>query len=485
MQDADDLLALAPLLPLVDPGVPDGDLAGTVLALRDGALERAVLQGVVLGHHGQAVGVRVQRWSLGHCPGDQHTGVLQAEVPVQPPGVMLLDDEGGQLPLGVFAGCGRIGGDGFGGLGRVAHGAVGGQAVQGLGGDGVRGVCVRVGVRIIVRRPAQRGDGVQSLGNPIEHLVQLQLGQIRVLQLLPGARGGHPGTGSAAQGVGADGGLGAVVLAPIQEHLAGAVGLLHAGDDQVRVVGLQGAGQFVCDLRDRLRVVLPVQGGVQVDALGAGGHREGLHAHPVQDLPAPPGHLGALGQAHTLPGVQVQHQPIRVAGLAVAAEPPLRGVQLQGRHLGEPGQHGRLLRQRVGVGALGVLDPPGGDPVRRRVLQVLAEEHLARVLLGPHAVHPPLPGDRPPRDLRDEHLGHRQVVVHDIGLGGPRLRVEHLVQAGHGQRPLPHLEPLPAGPVCTRHARNTSPARLRGQPRLRCASPHRPPQPLPPLAAGA
>jgi hypothetical protein len=86
-------LAGCPLERLVAAAVPDGDRARAVLAARDLPLEAAVLQGMVLGVHGQVVDRRVGRDALGQGPGHQHPVALETEVPVQAAGVMLLDHE--------------------------------------------------------------------------------------------------------------------------------------------------------------------------------------------------------------------------------------------------------------------------------------------------------------------------------------------------------------------------------------------------------
>jgi hypothetical protein len=84
VEDRDDLLALTPLLEFDGSGVPDLDLTGSVLPLRDRAFEAAVFQRVVLGLDGQVVLARVGRRPLRQGPGDQHTIVFEPEVPVQP-----------------------------------------------------------------------------------------------------------------------------------------------------------------------------------------------------------------------------------------------------------------------------------------------------------------------------------------------------------------------------------------------------------------
>ena len=67
-------------------------------------------------------------------------------------------------------------------------------------------------------------------------------------------------------------------------------------------------------------------------------------------------------------------------------------------------------------------------------------EALARVLGRADPVDPALARHRTARQLRQQDLGHRQVVVHDVGLGGARLGVEHLVQAGDREGALAHAD---------------------------------------------
>jgi hypothetical protein len=73
--------------------VPDDDRAGAVVVRRNDALEIAVLEGMVLGGHRQALLGRVQRGSLGHRPGDQHAVDLQPQVVVATARGMLLHHE--------------------------------------------------------------------------------------------------------------------------------------------------------------------------------------------------------------------------------------------------------------------------------------------------------------------------------------------------------------------------------------------------------
>src|SRR5918992_1952297 len=63
--------------------VPDDDVPGAVLLLRDDALERQVLDRVVLGAHRQPSHLGVQGRALGNGPADEHAVDLEPEVVVQ------------------------------------------------------------------------------------------------------------------------------------------------------------------------------------------------------------------------------------------------------------------------------------------------------------------------------------------------------------------------------------------------------------------
>ena len=73
--------------------VPDLDGAGAVLALRDLAFEVPVLDRVVLDVHGEMLLAGLERRALGNGPARERAVSLQAEVVVQPAGVVALDDE--------------------------------------------------------------------------------------------------------------------------------------------------------------------------------------------------------------------------------------------------------------------------------------------------------------------------------------------------------------------------------------------------------
>ena len=89
----DDHLVVAQLLGFVGAGVPDASSSPRRTALRDVAAEREVLHRVVLGAHREVVRLVQQRDALGHRPRPEHAVVLEAEVPVETAGVVLLHDE--------------------------------------------------------------------------------------------------------------------------------------------------------------------------------------------------------------------------------------------------------------------------------------------------------------------------------------------------------------------------------------------------------
>src|SRR5690606_24516158 len=81
---------------LGQPGaaVPDDDRAAAVLAFRYLALERAVLERVILGLDCEVTSARRERGLLRHGPALQHAVVLEAEVVMQARRVVLLHDVG-------------------------------------------------------------------------------------------------------------------------------------------------------------------------------------------------------------------------------------------------------------------------------------------------------------------------------------------------------------------------------------------------------
>ncbi len=94
-----DHLVVAPLLGLVRALVPDLHRPGAVLALGNLTGEVDVLERVVLDVHGEVIALGVHRDALRDRPRRQHAVALQAQVPVQVAGVVLMDHE----PVGGLA----------------------------------------------------------------------------------------------------------------------------------------------------------------------------------------------------------------------------------------------------------------------------------------------------------------------------------------------------------------------------------------------
>ena len=86
-------LGVGPLLHLVVAPVPNRHAAASVLSLGDVPLEGRVLEGMVLGVHGEAVLVGRLGEALGDGPRDQHAITLEPQVPVQAARMVLLDHE--------------------------------------------------------------------------------------------------------------------------------------------------------------------------------------------------------------------------------------------------------------------------------------------------------------------------------------------------------------------------------------------------------
>ncbi len=125
-------LLLLPLVHVERALVPDRHRAGAVLTLRDLTVELEVLERVVLGAHREPVLRRVRRDPVRDRPRRERPIVLEAQVPVQAGGVVLLHDEP-VLVTGAVA-AGRLGR-----RGEVALGAVARELVLLLGSGHSRG----------------------------------------------------------------------------------------------------------------------------------------------------------------------------------------------------------------------------------------------------------------------------------------------------------------------------------------------------------
>ena len=77
----------------IDPAIPDDHFARAVLPRWNHAFERGIVVRVILGLHGEALFARIERRAPGNRPGLENAFAFEAEVVVQLPGGVLLDDE--------------------------------------------------------------------------------------------------------------------------------------------------------------------------------------------------------------------------------------------------------------------------------------------------------------------------------------------------------------------------------------------------------
>ncbi len=427
MERNDDLFVIAPLFDVIAAGIPDRHRARTVFAGRYRTLEGAVFEGMILRLHREMIAFRLGRHTLGKSPADEHAVVLETEVIVQVAGVVLLDDE--RSPI---AGRRMLGRHGFWSLLRVAHAAIFGEPVRG-GRRRAEVVHMRFrrleGVQMTCRQFGQR---IAASFHASQNIPVVELGEIFAGELAPGAGCRNGGKFAAAQRIRCDRRLGAVVLAPVEQHLAGAQRLLHVADHEVRMIGLHRSGEFVSNGRHLIGGLLAVEGRVEVDAFAAARHRHDRQPHVAEDLAHHPGDLRALGKPGTLPGIEVEHEPVGVPRRAGTPEPPLRNVDLECGDLAEPDQCRRVVDERVVVAVIFMRDGAALDPRRGRIVEVLLEEHLAGVIRSSDPVDPALARGRSVRRVGDEHLGDLGVVRDHVALRRSGGRVEHFVEIREG-----------------------------------------------------
>ena len=249
--------------------------------------------------------------------------------------------------------------------------------------------------------------------------------------LVPADRGRDRGALPGAQRVGGDGGLGPVVLAPVDEDLAGAQGLGHPRYDPARLVAFEAFGEGA-GLVAGLLGGHAGDRGVQLQALAAGGLGQRREALGLEQRPQVLRHPAAVHDVGRRARIQVEDEQV---GLAEPGHPPLRHVQFQAGQVGRPDERGQVVHDEVGhrgaAAARAVRGNLGGaDPVRAVLGDVLLEEGLAVDALGVA-----LEGQRAAGDVRQQDTRHPLVVVEHLGLGEPGLRVQDLGQVGQGQRP--------------------------------------------------
>ncbi len=197
------------------------------------------------------------------------------------------------------------------------------------------------------------------------------------------------------------------------------------------MIGLERPCQFVGHGGHLVGCLAPVEGRIEVDAFRPARDRHRVEVHVFEDPLREARHFGAVLERRSFAGIEVEHQPVRILAPAAAGDAPLRHVDLECGDLREPDQRRAIVDERVVVGARLVRDRASLHPRRRGgVVQILLEEHVARLVRCPHSVHPPLAGRDPVADVGDHHLRHRVVVADDVGLGGSRLGIQHLVEVG-------------------------------------------------------
>ena len=278
------LLALAPLVETVRPGVPDPHVSGAVLPFGNGAMEGQVLQRMIFGPHREVVDRRIGRRRFGDRPAGQHSVTFQPHVIVQSARMVFLDDESEAV---LMPAC-WAGGHRLWRLGRVAHAAVPGEPIPLCAGR-------------------HRGEWVAEGSQSGDHLLVLQLTQIGIVQLVPGPRRGYPGPVPAAQRVWRNGGLRAIVLTPVDEDFAVALRAFHRADDQVRMVRFERQRELAGYLCSLLRGLRAVEWSVQMDALASAGDRDRIVSDIVQYVSHQQCYRGTLSQAHTRTGIKIKN----------------------------------------------------------------------------------------------------------------------------------------------------------------------------------
>jgi hypothetical protein len=251
------------------------------------------------------------------------------------------------------------------------------------------------------------------------------------LHLVPADRGRDRGALPGAQRVGGDGGLGPVVLAPVDEDLAGAQHLGHPRHHPARLIAFEPFGEGAGPVAGLLGGHAGDRG-VQLQALAAGGLGQRREALGLQQRPQVLRHPAAVHDVGWRAGIQVEDQQV---GPTELGHPPLRHVQLQAGQVGRPDERGQVVHHEVGYrGAAAARavrgDLGGADPARAVFGDVLLEEGLAV-----DALRVALQGQRTAGDVRQQDVRDPLVVVEHLGLGEPGLRVQDLGQVGQGQRP--------------------------------------------------
>ena len=211
------------------------------------------------------------------------------------------------------------------------------------------------------------------IGSPIvsarsQDFVEQEVAEVGVVELVPGARRRHRGVRATAQRVGRDRRLGSVVLAPVDEHLAGArrsspccsttrsgwsASIARASSraidgDLAHWSAHRGRAAY------RWMPLLPLVTGKGRAPCPAGSSAPSARPRRTRAGPTPG------------PGSRSSTSRSGVAAVAVGREPPLRDVQFEARDLGEVDERGNVVDERILLRARRSGRSPAGAPTAAR-----------------------------------------------------------------------------------------------------------------------
>jgi hypothetical protein len=220
-----------------------------------------------------------------------------------------------------------------------------------------------------------------------------------------------------------------VVLAPVDQHLALAQLLLLLRDDQLRVLGLEVAGERVREPLGPVVVVdlVVVERHVDLDALRARRLREALQAQLRERLAQHERHLAALAQAGPGPRIEVERHHARPVDVVHERQ---RRVQLEVGQVREPDQRREVVADAEVDRLRAQLDRLRAHPLRavRGTLLLVEVPALDAVGIA-------LEGERAVAQVRQHRGRDAGVVVDHLTLGEPHRGIHHLVQVRQREPP--------------------------------------------------
>jgi hypothetical protein len=199
--------------------------------------------------------------------------------------------------------------------------------------------------------------------------------QLRVLQLVPGERGGDGRAGERPHRVGRDGRLRVRVARDVHEHPAAALLLAPRGRELVRAALGQPLGDLAGGRADDVGVRAAAQRRDDVQAARAGRLGERLQpqlAEQLAELDRTRPDRGEVPRLVLVGRVEVEHHAVRPVGPVGAALPGVRGDAIL---VGEPHERRRLAADRVGdVAAAAARHGDAADPLRRALGDLLLHD---------------------------------------------------------------------------------------------------------------